>query len=72
MSLCADGERKYQRDIRHSRTLYGKRSLPFVRNNDVLYWRFLSYLEDMGYRPRTVERYHEKLRTFLKGWDNVP
>jgi site-specific recombinase XerD len=66
MRYCAEGGRKFQRDIQRSRTLYGKRNLRFVRNNDVLYWRFLSYLEDMGYRPRTVERYHEKLRTFLK------
>lgn len=30
------------------------------------YWRFLAHLEDLGYRPRTVERYHGRLRMFLK------
>jgi site-specific recombinase XerD len=53
-------------DIRRYRELYGRRNLRFVRNNAVLYWRFLAHLEDRGYRPRTVERYHEKLRTFLR------
>jgi integrase/recombinase XerD len=66
MSYCAEGQRKFQRDIQNSRTLYGKRNLRFVRNNHVLYWRFLAHLEDIGYRPRTVGRYHEKLRIFLK------
>jgi len=65
MRYCGDGQRKFQRDIRHARSLYSKRDLRFVRNNEVLYWRFLAYLEDMGYRPRTTERYYAKLRTFL-------
>ena len=63
---CKDGERKFQRDIGRHRELYGRRNLRFVRNNAVLYWRFLAHLEDRGYRPRTVERFHEKLRTFLR------
>ena len=66
MRYCAEGQRKFQRDIRRARSVYGKRNLLFVRNNQVLYWRFLAHLEDMGFRPRTVEHYHEKLRTFLK------
>ncbi len=66
MQRCKDGERKFQRDIRQYRELYGRRNLRFVRNNAVLYWRFLAHLEDRGYRPRTVERFHEKLRTFLR------
>jgi site-specific recombinase XerD len=63
---CKEGERKFQQDIRRYRELYGGRNLRFVRNNTVLYWRFLAQLEDKGSRPRTVERYHEKLRTFLR------
>jgi site-specific recombinase XerD len=67
MRYCGDGgQRKFQRDIRHARTVYGKRNLRFVRNNEVLYWRFLAHLQDMGYRPRTIERYYAKLRTFLE------
>lgn len=66
MRRCRDGERKFQQDIRRYRELYGRRNLRFIRNNAVLYWRFLAYLEDRGYRPRTVERFHEKLRTFLQ------
>lgn len=71
MHRCGEGERKFQRDIQHYRELYGRRNLRFVRNNAVLYWRFLAHLEDHGYRPRTVERYHEKLRTFLR-WLGAP
>ena len=66
MHRCKEGERKFQRDIRRYRELYGRRNLRFVRSNAVLYWRFLAHLEDRGYRPRTVERFHEKLRTFLR------
>lgn len=66
MGRCAQGERMFEGDIQRSRTLYGKRNLRFVRNNTVLYWRFLAHLQDIGYRPRTVGRYHEKLRTFLR------
>ena len=66
MQRCKEGERKFQRDIRRHREIYGRRNLRFVRNNAVLYWRFLAHLEDRGYRPRTVERFHEKLRTFLR------
>ena len=69
MRRCKDGERKFQQDIRRYRELYGGRNLRFVRNNAVLYWRFLAQLEDRGSRPRTVERYHEKLRTFLRWVD---
>jgi site-specific recombinase XerD len=58
--------RKYQREIAQHRRLYENKSLHRVRDNWVLYWRFLAHLEDIGYRPRTVERYHEKLRTFLR------
>jgi len=66
MHYCREGERKFERHIQRCRTLYAKRNLRFVRTNDVFYWRFLAHLQDMGYRPRTVERYHEKLRTFLE------
>jgi len=58
--------RKFQNNIQHYRNLYQNKNLQYVRNNEVFYWRFLAHLEDIGYRPRTVERYHEKLRTFLK------
>jgi len=58
--------RKFQKDIQQYRDLYQNKNLRYVRNNQVFYWRFLAHLEDIGYRPRTVERYHEKLRTFLR------
>jgi len=57
--------KKFQRDIERHRRLYESRDLRRVRNNWVLYWRFLAHLEDIGYRPRTVQRYHGKLRIFL-------
>jgi len=62
---CEQGERKFERDIERHRALYGRRNLRFVRNNEVLYWRFLAHLQDRGYQPRTVERYHGQLRMFL-------
>jgi site-specific recombinase XerD len=65
MRVDAGKKLKFQRAIQRSRTLYGKRNLRFVRNNEVLYWRFLGHLEDMGYRPTTVERYYGQLRRFL-------
>lgn len=66
MRYCQVGERKFEREIQLARSRYGNRNLRFVRKNEVLYWRFLAHLQDLGYRPRTVERYHEKLRTFLQ------
>jgi site-specific recombinase XerD len=66
MRYCRQGERKFELEINRARLRYGKRNLRFVRSNEVLYWRFLAHLQDIGYRPRTVERYHEKLRTFLR------
>ena len=66
MSHTAGLPRKFQRDIQYYRDVYQKKNLMYVRNNQVFYWRFLFHLEDIGYQPRTVERYHEKLRTFLK------
>ena len=67
MSHTAGLPRKFERDVQHHRILYEKKNLRYVRNNQVFYWRFLAHLQDRGYRPRTVERYYEKLRTFL-GW----
>jgi site-specific recombinase XerD len=34
--------------------------------NGIFYWRFLSYLEYIGYRPRTIQKYYDKLSKFLK------
>jgi integrase/recombinase XerC/integrase/recombinase XerD len=65
MSPVAGRQRKFQRDIQSHRALYRKKNLFFVRNNWVVYWMFLASLEDKGYQPRTVERYHYQLRTFL-------
>lgn len=66
MRYCQVGERKFELEIQRARARYANRNLRFVRKNEVLYWRFLAHLQDTGYRPRTVERYHEKLRTFLR------
>jgi site-specific recombinase XerD len=65
VSHTAGLPRKFQKDIEHYRLLYQKKNLRYVRNNQVFYWMFLSRLTDIGYQPRTIERYHEKLRTFL-------
>jgi len=65
VSHAAGLTRKFQKYIQEYRALYQNKNLRYVRNNQVFYWRFLAHLEDIGYRPRTVERYHEKLRTFL-------
>ena len=67
MARCREGERKFQREIQRYRVLCAARNLRFVRSNAVLYWRFLAYLEDRGYRPQTVQRFYRNLRTFL-GW----
>lgn len=66
MRYCREGERKFEVEIQRARARYAKRNLRFVRTNEVLYWCFLAHLQDSGYRPRTVERYYEKLRTFLR------
>jgi site-specific recombinase XerD len=63
---CEQGGRKFERDIERHRALYGRRNLRFVRNNEVLYWRFLAHLQDRGYQPATVQRYYGQLRTFLR------
>jgi len=72
VSHTAGLPRKFQKEIQYYRALYQHKNLLYVRNNQVFYWRFLAYLEDLGYRPRTVERYHEKLRTFLKWLGDRP
>ena len=59
------GKLKYLREIEQHRPLYKDKNLKYVRDNWIFYWRFLSYLEDIGYRPRTIERFHEKIRMFL-------
>lgn len=66
MSHTAGQPRKFQIDIQYYRSLYEVKNLRYVRDNWVFYWRFLAHLQDIGYQPRTVERYHEKLKTFLK------
>jgi len=65
VSHTAGLPRKFQRDIQYYRAVYQSKNLQYVRNNQVFYWRFLSHLEDIGYRPRTVARYHVELKTFL-------
>lgn len=54
--------RQFQREIRHYRELYESRDLRRVRNNWVLYWRFLAHLEDMGCRPHTINDYYFRLK----------
>lgn len=59
------GKYKYQREIDSHRSLYKDKNLKYVRDNWIFYWRFLFYLEEIGYRPRTIERFHIMLRRFL-------
>ena len=61
--------RKFQRDIAHYRKLYASKDLRRVRKNWILYWRFLAHLEDIGYRPHTVQDYHHRLRKFIRWLD---
>ncbi|GAG36173.1 unnamed protein product, partial [marine sediment metagenome] len=65
MSHTAGLPLKFQKEIQQYRAVYQNKNLRYVRNNQVFYWRFLSHLEDIGYRPRTVERYHVQLKMFL-------
>lgn len=65
MHYSPEGIHKYLREIEQHRTLYKGKNLKYVKDNWIFYWRFLSYLQDIGYRPRTLQRYHEKLRMFL-------
>ena len=58
--------RKFQREILRYRVLYESKNLRWVRDNWILYWRFLAHLEDIGYRPRTIEGYHCRLDKFLR------
>ena len=62
--------RKFDREIEHHRRLYEHRELSRVTDNWIFYWRFLAHLQDRDYRPRTVERYHQMLRSFLV-WTDV-
>ena len=57
---------KFQREIHHYRELYETRDLHRVRNNWVLYWRFLAHLEDMGYRAHTINDYYFRLKKFIR------
>ena len=61
---------KYLKLIEENRKLFDKKNLTFVRNNRIFYWRFLAYLEDIGYRPRSIERYYEKMKIFLNWLGN--
>ena len=55
----------YMRLIEENRKLYEKKKLRYVRDNRIFYWRFLAGLEDLGYRPRSIQCYYEKLNNFL-------
>ena len=61
--------RQYQREIRHHRELHEAKDLRRVRDNWVFYWRFLAHLEDMGYRPHTINDYYFRLKKFLRWLD---
>ena len=49
--------------------LHEHRELSRVTDNWIFYWRFLAHLQDRDYRPRTVKRYHQMLRSFLRWLD---
>ena len=63
---------KFEREIDHHRRLHQHLELSRVTDNWIFYWRFLAHLQDREYRPRTVERYHEKRRSFLRWLDGRP
>jgi len=69
MGILSGKKPKYLREIEKHKKLYNKKNLKFVRDNWIFYWRFISYLEEIAYRPRTIERFLEKIRLFLK-WLN--
>jgi integrase/recombinase XerC len=56
---------KYMQLVENNRRLYEKKNLKYVKSNWIFYWRFLAYLEDIGYRPRTIQTYYEKVKIFL-------
>ena len=58
--------KKFQREIERHRVLYEGRDLRRVRNNWVLYWRFLAHLTTIGYRPRTIESYYTRVGKFIR------
>jgi len=60
----------YLRLIEDHRKLYEKKNLKYVRDNRIFYWRFLAGLEDLGYRPRSIQVYYEKLNNFLNWLGN--
>ena len=72
MARHRDRPRKFEREIDERRRLHEHLELSRVTNNWIFYWRFLTHLQDMDYRPRTVERYHETLRAFLRWLDGRP
>ena len=61
--------KKFQREIERHRELYETRDLRRVRNNWVLYWRFLSHLTTTGYHPRTIETYYTRVGKFMRWLD---
>jgi len=61
---------KYMRLVEDNRKLYEKKNLKYVKNNRIFYWRFLAYLEDLGYRPRAIQVYYDKLNNFLNWLGN--
>jgi site-specific recombinase XerD len=67
MKLTLFEKPKYLKEIENHKELYKKKNLKFMKRNrnGIFYWRFLSYLEDIGYRPRTIQKYYDKLRNFL-------
>jgi site-specific recombinase XerD len=60
----------YMRLVEDNRKLYEKKNLKYVKSNQIFYWRFLAYLEDLGYRPRAIQVYYEKLNNFLNWLGN--
>ena len=60
----------YLKLIEDHRKLYEKKKLRHVRDNWIFYWRFLASLEDLGYRPRSIQVYYEKLNNFLNWLGN--
>ncbi len=70
MKLPLGKNAKYLREIRENRVLYDSKNLKYVKKNWIFYWRFLAKLEDIGYRPRTIQRYYYQLKGFLRWLGN--
>ena len=63
---------KFLIEIETYNILYKNKNLKYVKDKWIFYWRFLSYLFDMGYRLYTIQNYYYILRRFLNMLQDKP